>query len=206
MTTSSPDDGSTNPASSSSAPEPTSPAPAPSPPAPEPGARPRPWWRRRSPTRGATVLAYSGVVVGALVTAFLTPLGEQVVGGLFDDPTCPGEACDGKSPERHRCGEDARTYQPDDDNPAVLRIRWSQDCHAVWGKIEQGNKGDLVTVRAEGSDERSAEINYGRDQFTSMVAVEDTGFEVKVCAIPEEGGKSTFRRYCIHATEAEAWR
>lgn len=199
MTTSSPEDDSTAPASSSSAPGPSSPAPAPDVPAGR-------WRRWRARISNAKVLTYSGVAVGAVVTAFLTPLGEQVVGGYFDDPTCPGEACDGRNPERHGCGEDARTYQPDDGNPAVLRIRWSEHCRAVWGKIERGNKGDLVTVEVEGADERFAEINYGHDQYTSMVAVEDGGFEVRVCALPGEGGGSTFRRYCIHATDAAAWR
>ncbi|HET9379761.1 MAG TPA: DUF2690 domain-containing protein [Streptomyces sp.] len=198
MTTSSPDDGSTTPASPS--------PPDPSAPAPEPDAPTGPWQRWRARIGGATALAYSGVVVGAVAAAFLTPLGEHLVGGFFDDPTCPGRACDGKNPDKHECGQDARTYEPDDSNPAALQIRWSKDCHAVWGKIERGAKGDQVTVEVEGAEPRRAEINYGYDQFTSMVAVEDGGFEVKVCAIPGEGGKSTFRRYCVHATDAAAWQ
>lgn len=203
MTTSNPDDGSPTP-------EPSSPAPDPAPDADSGGSPPdvpagrRRRWRERINT--AKLLTYSGVVAGTVATALLTPLGERVVGSFFDDPSCPGVACDGKSPEKHGCFQDARTYQPVDDNPAVLQIRWSEQCHAVGGKIKQGNKGDLVTARAEGNDERSAEIDYGHDTYTSMVAVENGGFEARVCAIPAKGSGSTFRRYCIHATDAAAWR
>lgn len=234
MTTSSPDDGSaTLPDDASQAPAPTpdtgprqdaGPGPGPDAgqdpgpdtgPDPGPDAAPSgsppdepvgPWQRWRARISGATVLTYSGVVVGALATAFLTPLGEQIVGTFFEDPTCPGEACDGKSPQKHGCYEDARTYEPTHGNPAALQIRWSEHCHTIWGKIARGNKGDLVTARAEGGDERSAKINYDHDQYTSMVAVVDGGFEARVCVIPGEHSESTFRRYCVHATDASDWR
>ncbi|MFD0393445.1 DUF2690 domain-containing protein [Streptomyces nogalater] len=92
------------------------------------------------------------------------------------------------------------------DNPALLQIRYSEDCEAVWAKIEQGSPGDQVTVGVTGGGTRSAEIAYDNDQFTQMVSVPDGEFQVTACAVPKAGGGSTFEHYCIHASEASAWR
>ncbi|MCN9242429.1 YjfA family protein [Streptomyces sp. RY43-2] len=145
-------------------------------------------------------------VVSAVVAAVVTPLGDHIVNAFLHDPTCPGEACDGKSPQSQGCYEDARTFKPAVANPAVLQLRYSKECQAVWARIERGSPGDLVTAEVTGGARRTAEIEYGDDQFTSMVRVGDGEFHATACAIPGAGGESTYERYCIHATEATAWR
>ncbi len=174
----------------------TSPESDPQPPA-------RGGWNRRN---SATTLACAVAIAGAVAAAFVTPLGDHLMKGLLDEPTCPGEACEGKSPQIRGCGEDARTYKPDVENPALLQLRYSENCQAVWARVERGSPGDLVTAEAAGGTERSAQIEYGDDKFTSMVSVGDGGFRVTACAVPMAGGESTYERYCIHATEATAWR
>ncbi|MFJ9031644.1 DUF2690 domain-containing protein [Streptomyces sp. NPDC102274] len=144
--------------------------------------------------------------VGAVAGAVLTPLGEHWIKTLLDEPTCPGEACEGKNPQNQGCAEDARTFKPTVGNPAVLQIRYSEECEAVWARIEQGNKGDLVTVAVTGGTKRTAEIEYGNDKFTNMVATTDGEFEVSACAVPKSNGESTYETYCVRATEATAWR
>ncbi|NXY93799.1 DUF2690 domain-containing protein [Streptomyces sp. BR123] len=173
----------------------------------EPPARPpqapaarRPWFA------GATALALVVAMVGAVLAAFVTPLGDHLMKALLDEPTCPGKACDGKNPQNQGCGEDARTFKPEINNPALLQIRRSEDCKAAWARIERGNPGDLVTVKVAGGTKRTSEVEYGDDQFTHMVAVPDGDFQITACAIPKAGGKSTYATYCVHATEATAWR
>ncbi|NEY31308.1 DUF2690 domain-containing protein [Streptomyces sp. PRKS01-65] len=151
-------------------------------------------------------MAYAVAIVGAVAAAVLTPLGEHVVNVFLDEPTCPGEACEGKNPQNQGCAEDARTFEPADGNPALLQLRYSEECQAVWGRIERGNPGDVVTVEAVGGARRSAQIEYGNDKFTSMVRVGDGEFQVTACAVPKAGGKSTYEHYCIHASEATAWQ
>lgn len=184
MTTSSTNDNST-----------ASPEPEPNPPA-----------EGRSRRYSATALACAVTVVGTVAAAFLTPLGDRVVNTFFDEPTCPGEACDGKNPQKRECSEDARTFKPTTRNPALLQLRYSENCQAVWARIERGSKGDLVTAEATGGTKRTAEIEWGDDVFTSMVRVGDGKFKVTACAVPKTGGESTYEHYCIHATEATAWR
>ncbi|MET9832974.1 DUF2690 domain-containing protein [Streptomyces sp. NPDC006385] len=161
---------------------------------------------RRSRLRSAPALAFSVAIVGAVLAAFMTPLGDHMMKALLDEPTCPGDACEGKNPESQGCGEDARTFKPDAGNPAHLQIRHSENCKAVWAKITRGNPGDLVTVAVAGGTKRTAEIEYDNDQFTHMVAAPDGEFRITACAVPKAGGASTFENYCIHATEATAWR
>ncbi|MEV4969387.1 DUF2690 domain-containing protein [Streptomyces scopuliridis] len=173
---------------------------------PEP-APPAPGWRRRlNLNRNAAALALVGVIVGAVAGAFLTPLGDHWMKAVLDEPTCPGEACEGKNPQNQGCGEDARTFKPEANNPALLHIRYSEECKAVWGRIQRGNPGDQVTVEVVGGAKRTAEIEYDDDKFTNMVATPGGEFRVTACAVPKPGGKSTYETYCVHATEATAWR
>ncbi|MDK0521900.1 DUF2690 domain-containing protein [Streptomyces sp. ML-6] len=175
---------------------------------PEPESQPstRGGQNRRNRLSGATKLAYAVAIVGAVAAAFVTPLGDHLMKGFLEEPTCPGEACEGKNPQNQGCGEDARTYKPAVGNPALLQLRYSEDCQAVWARVERGSPGDLVTAEVTGGTKRTAQIEYGDDKFTGMVSVGDGEFQVTACAVPKAGGESTYERYCIHATEATAWR
>ncbi|MDI3387836.1 DUF2690 domain-containing protein [Streptomyces sp. B-S-A8] len=172
---------------------------------PEPESRP-PTRGGRNRRNSATKLAYAVAIVGAVAAAVVTPLGDHLMKSFLDEPSCPGEACEGKNPQNQGCGEDARTYKPAVANPALLQLRYSEDCQAVWARVERGSPGDLVTAEATGGAKRTAQIEYGDDKFTSMVSVGDGEFQVTACALPKSGGESTYERYCINATEATAWR
>ncbi|MFF3787471.1 DUF2690 domain-containing protein [Streptomyces sp. NPDC001933] len=169
-------------------------------------ADPSPQRAARRWLSGPAALAYAVAIVGAVVAAVATPLWDHVTKSFFDEPTCPGAACEGKNPQNQGCGEDARTFKPAVNNPALLQIRYSEDCTAVWARIEHGRPGDMVTVKVSGGTMRSADVEYGDDKFTSMAVVPDGDFQVAACVIPKPGGGSTFERYCIQATEATAWR
>ncbi|WDV53215.1 DUF2690 domain-containing protein [Streptomyces coeruleorubidus] len=171
---------------------------------PEPESQPPAGGRSRRIS--STTLACAAAIVGAVAAAVLTPLGEHVIKAFLDEPTCPGEACEGKNPQNQGCNEDARTFKPAIGNPALLQLRYSENCQAVWARIERGSPGDLVTAEVTGGAKRTAEIEYGDDKFTSMVRVGNDEFQVTACAVPRAGGESTYQRYCIHATEATAWR
>ncbi|MFC9608831.1 DUF2690 domain-containing protein [Streptomyces niveus] len=186
MTTSDPEGGSTPP------PVPASPPPASG--------------RRFNLNRNAAALAMVVAALSVGAGALATPLGEHWMKALLDEPTCPGEACEGKSPEKQGCGEDARTFKPDANNPALLQIRYSEDCGAVWARIQRGSPGDQVTVKVAGGTTRTAEIEYGEDKFTNMIATPDGEFQVTACAVPKAGGASTYGTYCVEANEATAWR
>ncbi|MFJ8534688.1 DUF2690 domain-containing protein [Streptomyces sp. NPDC093591] len=161
---------------------------------------------RRGRRSNATVVALTVAVASTVVASVVTPLGDHLMKAVLGEPTCPGEACDGKNPQNQGCAEDAQSFKPDTGNPATLSLRYSKDCQAVWAKIERGSPGDQVQVKAVGRGERNAEITYGDDQFTQMVAVGDGEFQVTACAVPKAGGDSTYEHYCIHASEATAWR
>ncbi|MEU3252392.1 DUF2690 domain-containing protein [Streptomyces sp. NPDC006997] len=166
---------------------------------------PEPPTRRR--LGGPTTVTLAVTIVGAVVAAAVTPLGDRVMNSFFDEPTCPGEACEGKNPQSQGCGEDARSLKPAVNNPAQLQIRYSEACGAVWARIQSGNPGDVVMVEVlPGRTARSAEVEYDHDKFTHMVTVPDGEFQATACVIPKPGGDSTFDRYCVHATEATAWR
>jgi hypothetical protein len=161
---------------------------------------------RRGWRSNATVLALVVAVVTAVVTSVVTPLGDHLMKGILGEPTCPGAACDGKNPKSHKCADDAQSFKPATGNPAILSLRYSKTCQAVWAKIEHGSPGDQVQVKAVGGGERNAEITFDDDQFTQMVAVGEGKFQVTACAIPKAGGHSTYEHYCIHASESTAWR
>lgn len=175
------------------------------------GSRPAPrtrrrraadWLRRHS--RHVLVVAIASAAVGAAVPVVTG----EAMASLFGDPPpkCPGTGCTGKNPMKEGCAADVLTWEPEKDNPVRLRIRYSEHCGAVWGQILGGEKGDTVTVRAEGI-QQTALINFGSDQFTHMAAVDGT-FRARVCAVPTQVGSrtGTWDRYCLTATNGTHWK
>jgi hypothetical protein len=149
----------------------------------------------------------TGVIV-AIVGAVATP----VVSKLLEEekpPSCPGEACDGRSPQDEGCGSDAASWKPPENNPVELEARYSVRCHAVWGRINAGEPGDQVTIQVVGGPIRAATIEYGNDNHTRMAGVADPNdFRVRVCAVPtrKSDRKGTWDPYCVQATDATNWR
>ncbi|WP_344262460.1 DUF2690 domain-containing protein [Streptomyces sodiiphilus] len=151
-----------------------------------------------------------GILVAAL-TAGLVELTTGAVGKFLadDEPAgCPGTDCDGRDPQVAGCGADASTVQPAEDNPVSLQIRHSPRCHAVWGRILDGEPGDRVTLEVAGGSRKEAEIRWDGDVFTNMAGVANDAFEVTVCALPtrEEDRTGTWESYCISASHSSPWR
>ncbi|TSB21669.1 DUF2690 domain-containing protein [Streptomyces benahoarensis] len=159
--------------------------------------------RLRAHARHTLVVAVAAAVAGALV-----PPGVEAIQKAFEDPPpgCPGAGCDGKSPAGE-CSADAVTWEPQAGNPARIHLRYSASCGAVWGRIVNGEPGDMVTIRVRGGSSRSAVINYNHDKYTAMATVGRT-FRVRLCAVPST---STHRAgkwvtYCFEGTERSDWQ
>ncbi|WP_159000974.1 DUF2690 domain-containing protein [Streptomyces sp. SBT349] len=168
-----------------------------------PAPAPAPSGTRLARVRRSVLLTTAaGAAVAAVVTVLATRGTESVV-KEDPQPTCPGDDCGDRNPETTDCGADAGSYRPAESNPALLDVRYNPRCHAVWGRILNGEPGDRVTVAVTGGGVTEAEIAWGFDQFTKMVAVDERDFVVEVCAIPtgRRDREADWLRYCIEATE-----
>ncbi|MEU9113868.1 DUF2690 domain-containing protein [Streptomyces sp. NPDC048483] len=199
-------------------PEPTpEPTPDPEPDAgPEPDQTSTPSFLRRSRERiraaGRWLRAHArhALVVG-VITAVLGPLATYLVPKLLEDPPpppppCPGAGCEGKSPKDSVCGADLVTWEPTEGNVAQIQLRYSKKCGAVWGRILNGEPGDMVTISVAGGSSRSASIDINHDKFTNMASVRST-FRVRFCAVPGStpSHTGTWVKYCFEATERAEW-
>ncbi|MFC5250299.1 DUF2690 domain-containing protein [Streptomyces nigrescens] len=153
--------------------------------------------------RHALVVGVVTAVAGALAT-----VGADQLPKLFEEPPpgCPGAGCDGKSPKDSGCAYDATTWEPKEGNPVRIHLRYSKSCGAVWGRIVNGEPGDMVTLRVSGGAARSASIDYRHDKYTTMATVGPT-FRVRLCAVPMTGPRRTVTwvKYCFEATEHVPW-
>lgn len=174
---------------------------------PEPsplGRRVGVWLREHS--KHALVVAVAAAFVGAVTPVVLTG---ALKNWLAPDPppTCPGAGCDGKSPQKEGCAADAVTWRPKGGNPVALHVRYSKHCEALWGRIINGEVGDVVTIRVQDGSARSGVISYGHDKFTPMVSVGAT-FKATACAEPTTSASRTgdWSKYCVDVTERTAWK
>ncbi|UQA94800.1 DUF2690 domain-containing protein [Streptomyces halobius] len=144
-------------------------------------------------------------VVGALI-----PVAADQIPELFEapPPACPGPGCDGQSPKNHGCAADVATWEPTEGegNIARIQLRYSRKCDAVWGRILNGEPGDVVSISVVGGSSRSASIDINHDKYTDMATVGET-FRVRLCAEPGgvRGHTGTWVKYCFVATERSAW-
>ncbi|MFJ9851249.1 DUF2690 domain-containing protein [Streptomyces sp. NPDC101150] len=166
--------------------------------------------RIRAVGRRLRAHARHALVVG-VVTAVLGPLAGYVVPKLLEDPpppapSCPGAGCDGKSPKDSGCAADVVTWEPAEGNVARIQLRYSKKCGAVWGRIVNGEPGDMVTVSVAGGSSHSASIDINHDKYTTMAWVGDT-FRVRFCAVPGStpGHTGAWVKYCFEATEHAEW-
>ncbi|MEU8918329.1 DUF2690 domain-containing protein [Streptomyces nigrescens] len=206
-----------DPARGLSDPSPDSDSDAPREPHPGPGPdaphEPLPY-RVRARLRGAgrwlRVHARHALVVGVItaVAGALATVGADQLPKLFEEPPpgCPGAGCDGKSPKDSGCAYDATTWEPKEGNPVRIHLRYSESCGAVWGRIVNGEPGDMVTLRVSGGAARSASIDYRHDKYTTMATVGPT-FRVRLCAVPTTIPRRTVTwvKYCFEATEHVPW-
>ncbi|MEV5597446.1 DUF2690 domain-containing protein [Streptomyces sp. NPDC052496] len=172
-------------------------------------ARGRRAWRwLRDHSTHALLVAVAAAVVGGVVPVLVTGALQDWLSPPPPAPaTCPGAGCDGKDSQEEGCSADAVTWLPPQHNPVSLHVRYSKRCGAVWGRITAAEVGDVVTVRVEDGSARSAVVEYGTDQYTSMASVGST-FRATACAEPTTSASRTRRwhKYCIVVTDTTAWK
>ncbi|MGW2865083.1 helix-turn-helix domain-containing protein [Streptomyces sp. NPDC001205] len=170
-------------------------------------ARHRPW-RRRLATVGYIA---SGAVMGAVATVGVmgtasgahggdTPSGAQapstgtaqgapVPAGGKVDARCSGDTCLRRDPQAMDCQWDASTSHDTWLRGMHIELRYSPACQAVWGRIENGAVGDVVTIKDRTGLELQATIRTDRDTYTQMLAVtaDAPAESVTICgAIPSQ--------------------
>ncbi|MFE0649022.1 DUF2690 domain-containing protein [Streptomyces sp. NPDC059534] len=187
-----------------------SPGPTPPPsrvPAPAPAAAPS----SNAPARRPTVLLYAAGILGALlvVTAALLLVdlgGEGGAGGptaappVTTAPTtaprtglpagvkCAGADCAGRDPEAMGCGGPlADTVARTRVGAALVEVRHSATCAAVWARITGAAPGDTVTVEAAGAVERAVLAEGAdNDAYTPMLAVASAA-DARACGTLVDG-------------------
>ncbi|MGW3661315.1 helix-turn-helix domain-containing protein [Streptomyces sp. NPDC005151] len=105
------------------------------------------------------------------------------------EPGCRESNCIGREPQSMDCQWDAVTVRSLWLRGMHIQLRYSADCQAVWGRIENGTLGDSVTIKNKWGREQSAVIRVGTDTYTRMLAVsrEAPHDTVVICgAIPSQ--------------------
>ena len=169
----------------------------------------RPSWRRRL---GAVGYIASGAVMGTVTTVLVMGAGVGQPGGSGSTPgaqasstgpgktapvpaagkvavRCSGDTCHRRDPQAMDCQWDATTAHDTWLRGMHIELRYSPSCHAVWGRIEAGAVGDVVTIKDRTGLEQEATILTDRDTYTQMLAVTDEAppNTVTICgAIPSQ--------------------
>jgi transcriptional regulator with XRE-family HTH domain len=102
---------------------------------------------------------------------------------------CKSDTCLYREPQAEDCHWDAVTVRGTYLRGMRIQLRYSAACQAVWGRIENGNIGDTVTIKDKRSNSDSATIRMEHDTYTRMLAVSpDATWEtVTICgAIPSQ--------------------
>ncbi|MEU6481018.1 DUF2690 domain-containing protein [Streptomyces sp. NPDC047017] len=170
----------------------------------------RPSWQRQ--LRAAALIS-AGAVIGAVAMVLTMgsgagphggsagSAGVQAPGTVGDggasavpaagkvDVRCSGDTCLRRDPQAMDCQWDATTAHDTWLRGMHIELRYSPACHAVWGRIENGAVGDVVTIKDRTDLELQATIRTDRDTYTQMLAVTDDApaETVTVCgAIPSQ--------------------
>ncbi|WP_438290877.1 helix-turn-helix domain-containing protein [Streptomyces sp. HUAS TT7] len=170
----------------------------------------RPSWQRGLRAAG---LISAGAVMGAVAAVLAMGSGSGPHGGSADTPGaqasgtavdrgasvvpaagkvdahCSGDTCLRRDPQAMDCQWDAATAHDTWLRGMHIELRYSPACHAVWGRIENGAVGDVVTIKDRTGLELQATIRTDRDTYTQMLAVTDDApaETVTICgAIPSQ--------------------
>ncbi|MFC5800191.1 helix-turn-helix domain-containing protein [Streptomyces formicae] len=177
------------------------PVPPPGPPA----GSPRRWHTRRVATVAAAGTAALLVLVAAVVAFGDEPAGEEprspaaAQGGSAPTavpPTavttahtpmqCRHDACGGQDPKAMGCGQDAWTAAATWISGALVELRYSPRCAAVWGRILSVGVGDTVIVRGPNNSAQSGRVKFGEDAYSSMIPVSDPS-QARACVELADG-------------------
>ncbi|KOG11376.1 MULTISPECIES: helix-turn-helix domain-containing protein [Streptomyces] len=180
--------------------------------APAPAQVPAPPPASSAPrSRRSVVLLYAAGIIGALlvVTAALLLVDLGGAGGA-DGPTaappvtatpsaaprtslpagveCAGADCTGQDPEAMGCGGPlAETVARVRVGAALVEVRHSGTCAAVWARITGAAPGDAVTVEAAGAVERVVlPEGADTDAYTPMLAVTSAA-DARACGTLVDG-------------------
>ncbi|MET7456911.1 DUF2690 domain-containing protein [Streptomyces sp. NPDC005574] len=193
---------------------PSAPSTASSPPSVPPPSSPSPSTAAgASPAGGRRWVTFLAGAVGALVVlggVLLVPGGgagkdergaaaspAPSVGVKRDLPAgvgCAGASCEGRDAESMGCsGDRAATTRTVRVGPAVVEVRYSATCGAVWGRITRAAQGDVVRVTV-GRTVRKGDLTVPGDTiaYTPMVAAKNAG-GATVCATLVSGEKGCTR-------------
>ncbi|UUN26594.1 XRE family transcriptional regulator [Streptomyces sp. FIT100] len=181
---------------------------------PVPAAGPSEGAPRRWHTRRVTTLAVAGasallVLVAAVVAFGDEPAGEDprssavaphgsalptasptAVTTAHTSMQCRHDACGGQDPKAMGCGQDAWTAAATWISGALVELRYSPRCAAVWGRILWVGVGDTVIVRGPNNSAQSGRVKFGEDAYSSMIPVSDPS-QARACvelADGREGG------------------
>ncbi|MFK0203850.1 DUF2690 domain-containing protein [Streptomyces lavendulae] len=97
-------------------------------------------------------------------------------------PQCRGESCEGQEPTAMGCGRDATTIRTTWLVGLVVTLRHSPGCSAVWARIDNGTVGYQARVSTPDGRTRTAEITWGQDVYTRMLAT-DSPREATACGV-----------------------
>lgn len=106
-------------------------------------------------------------------------------------PQCHGASCEGQEPTAMGCGRDARTVRTTWLVGLVVTLRHSPGCGAAWARIDNGTVGYQVRVSTPDGRSRSAEITWGQDVYTRMLATDDPGAATACGVIPRHDEECT---------------
>ncbi|MYT25753.1 DUF2690 domain-containing protein [Streptomyces sp. SID7760] len=84
---------------------------------------------------------------------------------------CKSDTCLRREPQAQDCQWDAVTVRQTYLRGMSIQLRYSEACQAVWGRVENGNIGDTVSIRDKRSLSDEAAIRMEHDTYTRMLAV-----------------------------------
>ncbi|MGB3437772.1 MAG: DUF2690 domain-containing protein [Actinophytocola sp.] len=114
---------------------------------------------------------------------------------------CRGQDCAGKDPKDLECDKDedvifsealAESYQG-----VIIRVKRSEACQAIWGKMTGGTVGDMIEIFGGGGAQRDTVIQYD-DKYTPMLPISD-GMRARVCV-----SRKNEERHCSKLVPVEA--
>ncbi|MFI2210287.1 DUF2690 domain-containing protein [Streptomyces sp. NPDC020141] len=166
---------------------------------PEP--RRRSWIRRHGPESllGALIVAVAAALVPLLVSTLLegddssasgkpsTSTVDSVSASADTPPSCKGETCDGLDPEKAGCTRGTVTLRDDWAGLMRLEIRYNPRCETVWAKLTGARPGDTVSITTSPGRRQSTSVEWGRTQYTSMLAASRADFSAQATAVSVKG-------------------
>ncbi len=152
-----------------------------------PSTRPTGVWFARSGPRSpkrrfgrlpvVVVIAAFGFCAGLLADRFLGQGTDTSELATWQEPKraetdvvgCTGFECEGKDPQRLGCHVGVWTAAVAREGELLVELRYSPSCRAAWGRITEGQVGDVVRAEAVRGTVQERAIRYDHDTYSPMV-------------------------------------